>query len=123
MLYADFASILKQEDDKQQDTMNQIKTEQKGQTASTHMPSGWCVHSALAYIDVLHSMKTYHGKECVEMFVEHIWKWGKGVLCVISKATNDRDSWWTWKGTPKGNMKKQKKVTSLLKSLTLRTET
>ena len=72
MLYADFASILKQEDDKQQDTMNQIKTEQKGQTASTHMPSGWCVHSALAYIDVLHSMKTYHGKECVEMFVEHI---------------------------------------------------
>ena len=72
MLYADFASILKQEDDKQQDTMNQIKTQRKGQTASTHMPSGWCVHSALAYIDVLHSMKTYHGKECVEMFVEHI---------------------------------------------------
>ena len=32
----------------------------------THVPSGWCVHSTLAYGDVSDPLKMYRGQDCVE---------------------------------------------------------
>ena len=54
-----------------------MKTDRKGKTPytekiSTHVPSGWCVHSTFAYGDVSDPLKKYRGKDCVEKFVECI---------------------------------------------------
>ena len=77
MLYADFESILKPVDEWYRDKMNTMKTDRKGKTPytekiSTHVPSGWCVHSTFAYGDVSDPLKKYRGKDCVEKFVECI---------------------------------------------------
>ena len=75
MLYADFESILKPVDERYRDRMNTMKTETKGKASytekiSTHVPSGWCVHSTFAYGDISDPLKVYPDKECVEKFVE-----------------------------------------------------
>ena len=74
MLYVDFERILKPVDERYRDRMNTMKTERKGKAPymekiNTHVTSGWCVHSIFAYGDVPDPLKTYRGKECVEMFV------------------------------------------------------
>ena len=71
MLYADFESILKPVDERYRDSTNTMKTEKKGKAPytekiNTHVPSGWCVHSTLAYGDVPDHLKMYRGKDCVE---------------------------------------------------------
>ena len=77
MLYADFESILKSVDERYRNKMNRMKAGRKGKTSitekiSSHVPSGWCVHSTFAYGDVSDSLKMYRGKGCVEKFVECI---------------------------------------------------
>ena len=77
MLYADFESILKSVDERYRNKMNRMKAGRKGRTSitekiSSHVPSGWCVHSTFAYGDVSDSLKMYRGKGCVEKFVECI---------------------------------------------------
>ena len=77
MLYADFESALKPVSERYRDKMNTMKTERKGKSPytekiNTHVPSGWCVHSTFAYGDVSEPLKMYHGKDCVEKFVEYI---------------------------------------------------
>ena len=57
MLYADFESILKSVDERYRNKMNRMKAGRKGRTSitekiSSHVPSGWCVHSTFAYGDV-----------------------------------------------------------------------
>ena len=71
MLYAHFESILKPADEPYRDRMNTMKTERKGKASyrekiNTHVPSGWCVHSTLAYGDVPDPLK------CIE--VRTVWK-------------------------------------------------
>ena len=71
MLYADFESILKPVDERYRDSTNTMKTEKKGKAPytekiNTHVPSGWCVHSTLAYGDVPDHLKMYRCKDCVE---------------------------------------------------------
>ena len=56
--------------------MNRRKGERKGKAAymekvNAHVPSGWCVHRNFAYGDVPDPFKMYHGKDCVEKFIEH----------------------------------------------------
>ena len=84
MLYADFESILKPDDEQYRDRINTIKTEKKGKVSytekiNTHVPSGWCVHSTFAYGDVPDPLKMYQGKDCVEKFVEYIEEEVKGL--------------------------------------------
>ena len=57
--------------------MNQVKTERKGKKPhteknNTHVPSGWCVRRTLAYGDIIHPVKMYHGNDCMEKFIEDI---------------------------------------------------
>ena len=57
--------------------MNTMKTERKGKAPytekiNTHVRSGWCVHSTIAYGDVPDLLKMYQGKDCVEESVEYI---------------------------------------------------
>ena len=77
MMYADFESILKPVDERYRDKMNTVKAGRKGKAPytekiNTHIPSGWCVHSTLAYGDVPNPLKMYWGKDCVKRFVEYI---------------------------------------------------
>ena len=57
VLYVDFESILKPVDEKYRKKMIKKKLERKGKASyiekiSTHVPSGWCVHSTFAYGDI-----------------------------------------------------------------------
>ena len=57
--------------------MNQVKTERKGKKPHTekdrmHVPSGWCVRRTLAYGDIIHPVKMYHGNDGMEKFIEDI---------------------------------------------------
>ena len=57
--------------------MNQVKTERKGKKPhteknNTHVPSGWCVRRTLAYGDIIHPVKMYHGNDGMEKFIEDI---------------------------------------------------
>ena len=77
MLCADFGSILKPVDERYRDRMDTMRTDRKVKASYTekiyrHVPSGWCVHTTFAYADVPDPSKMYHGKDCVEKFVEYI---------------------------------------------------
>ena len=77
MLYADFESILKPVGERYREKMNTMKAEIKGKAPytekiNTHIPSGWCAHSAFYYGDVPDPLKMYRGKECIEKLVEYI---------------------------------------------------
>ena len=37
-----------------------------------HVPSGWCVCSEFAYGEVKDPLALYRGKDCVQMFCDHI---------------------------------------------------
>ena len=37
-----------------------------------HIPSGFCVYSKFSYGDVKDPLEIYRGKDCVEIFVNHI---------------------------------------------------
>ena len=39
---------------------------------NVHVPSGWCICSEFAYRDVKDLLKLYRGKDCIQMFCEHI---------------------------------------------------
>ena len=77
MQYADFKSILEPVDERYRDKMHTMKTEGRGKAPytkkiTTHVPSGWCVHSTFAHGYVPDPLKMYRGKDCVEKFVEYI---------------------------------------------------
>ena len=68
VLYADFKSILKRIDENHREKMNQMKPEHNSEipyTAeiNTQSPSGWCVHSILAYGYTFDPLKMYRGKD------------------------------------------------------------
>ena len=56
MKYVGFKSILKPVDERYREKMNTMKVKRKGRASytekiNTHIPSGWCVHSTIAYSD------------------------------------------------------------------------
>ena len=64
MLYEDFESILKPVHEHYRNKLNTMKAWRKGKASYTekvnrHVPSGWCVHSTLAYEDVLDPLKVF----------------------------------------------------------------
>ena len=69
-MYADFESILKKVDS------NIEENEEKSYTRkiNQHIPSGFCVYSKFAYGEVEDPLKLYRGKDCVEVFCDHIEK-------------------------------------------------
>ena len=64
MLCEDFESILKPVHELYRNKLNTMKAWRKGKASYTekvnrHVPSGWCVHSTLAYEDVLDPLKVF----------------------------------------------------------------
>ena len=70
IMYADFESILEPMGPVElgSPNHNQPYTNEVNQ----HTPSGWCVHSKFAYREVITPLRTYRGKDCIEMFCNYI---------------------------------------------------
>ena len=68
IIYADFESILEPMDPVEPGSPNQPYTNEVNQ----HTPSGWCVYSKFAYGDVDNLLRTYRGKDCIEIFCNYI---------------------------------------------------
>ena len=68
IMYADFESILEPMDPVEPGSPNQPYTNEVNQ----HTPSGWCVYSKFACGDVDNPLRTYRGKDCIEIFCHYI---------------------------------------------------
>ena len=77
---------------------------------SKHIPSGWCAHSTFAYGDVPDPLKMYQGKDRVEKFVESIEEEVRRLYATFSQKPMTEL-------TDALNTRRQKSVTSALKSL------
>ena len=67
IMYADFESILEPMDPVELGSPSQPYTNEVNQ----QMPSGWCVHRKFAYGDVDNALRTYRGKDCIEMLCNY----------------------------------------------------
>ena len=70
IMYADFESILEPMDPVEPGSPN--PSQPYTNEVNQHMPSGWCVYSKFAYGDVDNPLRTYRGKDCIEMFCNYI---------------------------------------------------
>ena len=70
IMYADFESILEPMGPVEPGASNpnQPYTNEVNQ----HTPSGWCVYSKFAYVDVDDPLRNYRGKDCIKTFCNYI---------------------------------------------------
>ena len=68
IMYSDFESILEPMDPVELGSPNQPYTNEVNQ----HTSSGWCVYNKFAYGDVDNPLRTYKGKDCIEIFCNYI---------------------------------------------------
>ena len=68
IMHADFESILEPMGPVEPGSPIQPYTNEVNQ----HTPSGWCVYSKFTYGDVDNPLRTYKGKDCIEMFCNYI---------------------------------------------------
>ena len=72
-----FESIVKPAYEHYKDKMTQMSKERKDKTPYTkkinpYVPPGWCLHSTVAYGEVLDPVKMYRGENCLGKFVKHM---------------------------------------------------
>lgn len=83
MLYADFESTVKPNEDKgardlarYKDKMKQLEQKEEEESftekINTHIPSGFCSYTKFAYGKVENLLKLYRGKDCIEVFAKHV---------------------------------------------------
>ena len=70
IMYTDFESILEPMDPVEPGSPN--PSQPYTNEVNQHTPSGWCVYSKFAYGEVVTSLRTYRGKDCIETFCNHI---------------------------------------------------
>ena len=64
VMYADFESIL--------ESLEKNKIEACTERLNNHVPSWFCVYSKFTYAGVPDPLKVHRGKDCIEVFVDHI---------------------------------------------------
>ena len=67
LMYADFESIL---EPVQGASNNPNISSTRG--LNIHTPSGWCIYSKFAYVDLTNPSAQYRGSDCAKKFCEHI---------------------------------------------------
>ena len=92
-MYADFEAILKQVPD-HKPKQNKSYTKKVNQ----HIPSGFCIYSKFAYGEVKDPLKLYRGKDCVQVFCDHVKKEARRLYHMFSEKPMEPLTSEEWKG-------------------------
>ena len=93
IMYADFESILEPMSPVEPGSPNQPYTNEVHQ----HTPSGWRVYSKFAYRDVDNLLRTYRGKDCIEIFYNCIKREARRLYHVFPKLPMNNLTKKQWK--------------------------